>query len=443
MNGVNSIGDFIRSVFSSRISRQNEVFKALLADKEYEDGTMESLFKDMYVSIDRWGNSDVYTQYGEQLDRTFEYFSGLNRMFEEQDKDWSFRNWLIFTRTGDDLWGDYWNCLRVLRTYFGTKYVYIVNNTDDMEYNLIQNHDFEHEEIWEISGSCEYSRRARFSECNGILFHDTASMKQTCEIETDKAYFLHFFLKGKINVSIVSGDGRYWNKDSGEFGEWLNEKTTVTFDCDDWDNCSLCFWADDNSTVTICFEYAGDEACIDYVRMFKKLPYPTFTVIGMFNGVYTGETASLAPYRDDPAYRPDFDLFGYQQAGLDDRDPEKQINYDNADYSDNSALVKNESPAVVKGQDGIRDDGEYKENSYADYFNESDILAGTTPYHKDDFTPIDYEIASYWNQAFIYGAGGIRSKSAYDELIEYIKAAGTKYFTEMLIREGEELDSTE
>ena len=142
MNGVNSIGDFIRSVFSSRISRQNEVFKALWADKEYEDGTMESLFKDMYVSIDRWGNSDVYTQYGEQLDRTFEYFSGLNRMFEEQDKDWSFRNWLIFTRTGDDLWGDYWNCLRVLRTYFGTKYVYIVNNTDDMEYNLIQNHDF-------------------------------------------------------------------------------------------------------------------------------------------------------------------------------------------------------------------------------------------------------------------------------------------------------------
>lgn len=444
MNDTNSIGDFIRSVFPTRISRENEVFKALFADKTFQDGTMEKLFQDLYLSIDRWGNSNVYTQYEEQLERTFEYFSGLHRMFEESDKDWAFRNWIIFTRCNDNLWGDYWNCLRVLRAYFGTKYIYIVNNTDDMEYNLIQNHDFEHESTdWLLQGSCEYSKNARFGECNGVLFSGNATLKQSCNVQNGKAYFLHFFLKGKIKVSIVSNDGLYWNKESGEFGEWQSEKASVLYECEDWENCSLCFWAEDKNNVTITFEYADDTGCIDYVRMFEKLPYPTFTVIGMFKGAYTGETANLAPYYDDPAYRPDFDVFGYQQAELDDREPSKQINYDLADYSDNSVLLKDKSPAVVKGQIGIKDDGIYKENAHADYFDETKSIAGRTPYNKDDFTPIDYDLMSYWNQVYIYGASGIRSKTAYDELIEYIKPAGVKYFTEMLIREGDELDATE
>lgn len=438
MIGNNSIGDFIRSIFPGKIDRDDVFFKALLADREKKDGTVEKMFLDFRATRERWGNPNIYTQYGEHLDKSLDFFSALNRLYAETDEDIIFRNWIVFYRLGEQLWGDYWNILHILRAYFKTKYVYIVNNTDDIKNNLLENADFEHEEAWKLEGACSYTRDARFSECLGIEFVNNGSCKQTVSLTTNRTYFLHFFLKGNIKVSI-SSNGKFWNKNLGEFGEWTEETCCEYFSCDDWDNCSLFFITDEQHTnITISFEFYRNSAYIDYVRLFLKHNYPSFSVIGVFNGKYTNETAALAPYRDDPVNRLDFDTFGYQAGGEADRDPAKQIDYNEASFIDNAELKEGESPVLVDGQKDIKDDGIATEQPFLDFFDETKTLAPDTPYHKDDFIPIDYDKASYWNQAFVYGAGGIRSSTSYNEIINLVKPAGVRYFTEMLIRECEE-----
>ena len=47
MGAVNTIGDFIRSVFPTIINKNGKLFKAMLADKESEDGTIEIIFNDV------------------------------------------------------------------------------------------------------------------------------------------------------------------------------------------------------------------------------------------------------------------------------------------------------------------------------------------------------------------------------------------------------------
>jgi hypothetical protein len=109
----NSIGDFLRSIFSTLINKDDEVFKALFANPE-ETGAVETIFNELETVRDEWcNNSDVYNQIGEMLEKPLSYFSVLERLFEESDESYKDRNALLFYRNGDTLWGDKWDVLSI------------------------------------------------------------------------------------------------------------------------------------------------------------------------------------------------------------------------------------------------------------------------------------------------------------------------------------------
>ena len=53
MMAVNSIGDFIKSVFSPMVNRNSIVFRSLFADDD-ESGTVEKAFKDLELARKDW-----------------------------------------------------------------------------------------------------------------------------------------------------------------------------------------------------------------------------------------------------------------------------------------------------------------------------------------------------------------------------------------------------
>ena len=57
---VNSIGDFIKSVFPTLVNKSGKIFKALLADGE-GGGTIESIFEDLEETRKAWTeNKSIY-----------------------------------------------------------------------------------------------------------------------------------------------------------------------------------------------------------------------------------------------------------------------------------------------------------------------------------------------------------------------------------------------
>lgn len=436
---TNSVGDFIRSVWSSLVSREGKMFEALLACRDTNDGTVEKMFQDFKTSRERWGNPDVYTQNGEHLNKTLDFISVLTRTYEETDDSIIRRNKCVFYRLGETLWGDYWNCLKVLRDYLQSDRVYIVNNTNPISQNLILNHEFETESNWVFTGNARRSKASRFSTAYGLEMNSDGTCSQTVQLSANKTYFLHFFLNGNCKVKISDSTGKCWIPDAKTFGSWIVTDSYFHFSTDDWDNQSLYFITASNTEITVTFEYEEKNAYIDYVRLFEKQPYPTFTVIGEFEGEYSDDTASLAPYKDDPVKRPDYDLAGYTTEGTVDVDPEKAIDYNRADYIALSAVNDEESPALSQEKDDI----EYKDHPFADYFDETIPMTAEAPegpdgIRNDNFKSIDYEIMSYWNQAYIFGAGGMSSNAVYDEIINILKAAGTTHYVEMLVKETDE-----
>ncbi|MGP1458948.1 MAG: hypothetical protein ACTTKL_06535 [Treponema sp.] len=69
MAAVNSVGDFIRSVFPSTVNKNGKVFKALLAD-DTGGGTVETTFRDIEETRKAWAkDGSVYSQDGETCGR--------------------------------------------------------------------------------------------------------------------------------------------------------------------------------------------------------------------------------------------------------------------------------------------------------------------------------------------------------------------------------------
>lgn len=69
MAAVNSVGDFIKSVFSSIVNKNGKVFKALLTDGE-GGGAIETVFGDLEQTRRAWAkDGSVYSQDGETRGR--------------------------------------------------------------------------------------------------------------------------------------------------------------------------------------------------------------------------------------------------------------------------------------------------------------------------------------------------------------------------------------
>ena len=167
---VNSIGDFIKSVFPTLVNKSGKIFKALLADGE-GGGTIESIFEDLEETRKAWTeNKSIYTQSGEQLQKTLAVFSVISQLQNESEATFLKRNELLFYRNGDKVWGDKWNILNTFKTFFNNQNVYLVNNTEKFEENLLEDGNFERKNAWTMK-DCSYEHEASFEETTGVLLN--------------------------------------------------------------------------------------------------------------------------------------------------------------------------------------------------------------------------------------------------------------------------------
>jgi hypothetical protein len=433
MDNVNTVGDALREVFSTLINKDGKIFKALVANPD-GNGTIEQVFNDMEAVRDKWcNNPDFYNQSGEILEKTMSFFSFLTRLFDESDESLKRRNELLYYRDGDTVWGDYWDVLKIFRRFFGTEMVFIVNNTNPIEENLIADGDFEiQNNSWELNG-CDYDTEARFSERTGIKFSDCGSCKQTVNVKPDSTYFLHFFLEGTLAVQIKDNHGRYWNPHAGEFGQWTNSEKQTEFSAGQWDAKNIFFLTDQTiSSVTINFIGLHNEsAFLDYIRLFLKESYSSFTLIALFGGIYTEDTLGFAPGTNDPIVRRNYEGYGHLSDGKDDADP---VNNENVSFVEHAALNENKEPLLSAGTNDV---GEI-EPANDMYLDEKTPLA---PWDGDEpGITVDYSRMSYIEQSHIFGTeGGIElAKSIYTELLEMVRAGGITSYIEILTRELDE-----
>jgi len=253
---------------------------------------------------------------------------------------------------------------------------------------------------------------------------------QAVNVSPNETYFLHFFLQGKIAVRIRDNNGRYWNPDAGEMGEWTQAEKLITFAAEKWDAKSIYFLTDGSvSRVNICFVGLRSEcAYLDYIRLFLKENYSTFTLLAIFGGIYTEDTLGMAPGTDDPIVRRVYgNAFGHYSAGKDDKD----TNNGNASFVESAALNEDKEPIMA---DKTNDVGEIEPTNDM-YFDEQTPLA---PWDEDDEgVTVDYSKMSYIEQSHLFGIeGGIeRSKNIYTELLNMVSAGGITPYIEILTRE--------
>jgi len=426
---VNTIGDFICRNMQSSLNRGGVIFRALLADKDSEDGTIEKTFLDVKSAIQSWTEKkSAYELEGEALERFFNLFSVLKKQQNESEQAFLERNKLIFQRAGESVWGTTWEIVHTFKRYFGIDTVWLVNNAVSYDENLLINGNFEKTSGWTLSDGSAYSQEARFEETTGVSFSGEGSLSQSVNIDVDKTYFLHFFLNGKIRVKIRDNNNRYWNSKSGEFGEWTDTEKVLEFSSlDTWDCRSLFFLTDSNvSRVTIEFiGVSGFSTSLDYVLLNEKTVASTYCLIAVFEGKYTDETSSLAPYDEDPVNATNHDDMGYFSSGSADMNEE----YYQAEFFDDTAIEDDESPNLFGG----KEDAEIVEGDY-DAMSYNDECVPLAP-NKEYSESVDYDAMTYFDDSFVYGATGKESVKVYQNLLNLLSPAGIIGSLELLTRE--------
>ena len=171
---------------------------------------------------------------------------------------------------------------------------------------------------------------------------------------------------------------------------------------------------------------------MDYARLNKKTAASTFSLIAVFEGVYTDETASLAPGTHDDIIQPDYSKMGYFSPGQEDV---QERDEDSISYFDNSEIIEDVSPVVTEGTNDIEPLNGYESMSYAD---EQQALAPDSPVGSDDYKSVDYDKVSYFDSAYIFGATGKETQEIYQELLDIVQAGGVTSTIEILTREQDE-----
>ena len=128
---TNSVGDFIRSVFPTIVSKSGKTFRALLADGE-GGGTVEKVFSDLEETRKAWTDvKSIYDMRGEMFKKTMSVFSVLTMLPTDTEETYRNRLRLLFHRNGHTLWGTAFDILDIFKTLTDNKNIYLVNNTDD------------------------------------------------------------------------------------------------------------------------------------------------------------------------------------------------------------------------------------------------------------------------------------------------------------------------
>lgn len=429
---VNTIGDFIKSVFPTMVNKAGTTFKALLTDGE-GGGTVEKIFSDLDETRKAWtGVKSIYDMRGEMFDKTMDIFSVLTMLQTDTEETYLNRLKLLFYRNGHTLWGTRFDILDIFKTLTNNERIYLVNNTDDE--NLIKNGNFERQTDWTLE-DCSYEREARFEETTGILFNASGYLSQGVTVNADTTYFLHFFVKGNVRVKIVDNNGRYWNPSGGEVGTWTNTECYVSFGGEDWKDASLFFITDSTvSNITVTFAYEpGKYAFLDFVRLNEKTGASTFSLIAVFEGKYNDKTAHFAPGEADPIIAPaDYKKYGYYAAGEEDTENRAE---GSTSFIEKDAFREDVTPVLANGTKDIEPLDGYENMSYND---ETKAFAADSPTGSDDYKSVDYSKASYFDNTFIFGASGKQAQEIYQELLDIVQPAGIIGTVEVLTRESDD-----
>lgn len=138
---------------------------------------------------------------------------------------------------------------------------------------------------------------------------------------TTRGYIAPGQTKSQEVEVVAENSGWEYNKDPNEVNVILdpivgidavyNEKEIGGGTNSDWTPESLYLYTDNLvENITVKF-IALDRSYIDYVRLFEKQPYPSFTVIAQFQ-TYSGiEAAALYPGEEDPVILPSHENASY------------------------------------------------------------------------------------------------------------------------------------
>jgi hypothetical protein len=295
MEGLN-----LRKYTATGINVEGEIYKAIFSDDEGHGAVASELdflvdFINYYTKTD-----DVRNHRGSSLDLIIKEFTNLNRRVLEKDEIYLRRFLALTERKKDQIWGTRWNIRHIFETYFAGIEVFVVENTSNI--NLAVNGDFEEgNEGWNIEGGAELSYSARLSGSRGLYINRVSgAVSQSFTLERG-VYVLHFFLQGNIDVEIRNSTGKYWDMNSLE---WLDNAPANKFESGIWDDKSMFIKVLPGEEDTVNIKFIGTEGYVvtlDYVRLYKKLPYPAYTVIVKYEG-YTiaDKTLHLGKGMEDP-----------------------------------------------------------------------------------------------------------------------------------------------
>ena len=438
------IADFLTSPFSSRINRNGKIFKALIADGS-NGGSIERIFNDIEAVRKDWCESvDFYALLGERFEKMLSLFSVISRKYGESDSALKKKLELLFYRNGDTLWGDKWNIKRILTTFFNTQNVWLVNNTDDIKNNLLNDYDFEKSASWVLRGDVSYSNTAAFCQTQGLLFRSTGSAEQSLDVKKNTTYFLHFFSKGKIKVLVKDNNNRYYRTSTVDRGFWSENREDTIFESDKWENHTLFFiTSSETERITIIFEYAQIETILDYVRLFEMDGSSTFSVIVQFEGHSTEETLRLVEGGADPIIADDISMAGYFSEGRNEGKgdyPENKNNDKNYLELGDWALADEPKEEVentenagyfAEGQEDLEPIEHIEDKNYLE-LGDWALADGTNPKKKT----LNYSEQPYYEHTYMYGSGKTSSLAEYQQLINLLTAGGVTSFVEILIKDN-------
>ena len=325
---------------ASGIDRDDPAIRAVLSDENGEGATANELealaaFIDYYTRTD-----DARDHRGKTLEILAGLFARQRRRLSESDEILSRRFLALTGRNGDVVWGNALNMKSVFEAYFPGVACYVAENTG--ENNVLDNGDFESDAAWALGGGAIYSGAARFSGGRGVFLGGAGGehcVQALERIVPEGNHAFHFFLRGKCGV-VIENDGKYWNANDQRFSgdavlEWMDNEVVNVFESrGEWGNVH-CFVVLPEDTRGLSVKFVGlegEEACVDYARLFAKPLNPSFTLVFQYEGYsISEETLRLAK---------------------DGEDPIEGVDYENESYFDRAFIV---GPAGVSGSQAFWD----------------------------------------------------------------------------------------
>lgn len=293
------IGELLNLEMPSTVNKEGFFYKALVSNSN-KTGAIENSMQVWQDFAKYYINTPfIYEQNGEMLTNTVKYFSFLERFFNESDESLKNRFRAIFYRNGDVSWGSTWNVINVFKEYFSNSNVFLLENTNDVEENIIKNNVFsDNTDNWILTGNALLDVNARFVKHFGISLKNISELSQNVNITNNQVYFLHFFHNGTINVKIKNKTiNKYWNNLNKT---WQNEEYSILFDSNEWKNEQIFFSLlefenDNQSNIEISFFTNDTQTCyIDYILLYKKNPYCSFTILIHTEGDFAKDRLALA-----------------------------------------------------------------------------------------------------------------------------------------------------